>query len=234
MSKIVINERNVVVPGDLIAEGMDVLPGNGTYRSGDKLFASRVGLVSIRGSVIKIIPLRGRYIPQKDDLIVGEVISVGPSSWAIDMRAPDSGSLTVSEGVGRFVDINREDITRYFDIGDLVFAKIVRVTKTMYSILTARGPGLGKLDPSMTIEVNTTKVPRIIGKKGSMLGMLKQETGAGIVVGQNGIIWVKGNTREEELKIKEIILFIEKNSHKQGLTEQVKKMLEAMKSGKQK
>ena len=56
-----------------------------------------------------------------------------------------------------------------------------------------------------------------------MVEMIKELTGTQIVVGQNGIVWVKG---ENESIAAEAILLIEQKSHVQGLTDQIKEILE--------
>src|SRR3989344_6072524 len=35
MTGLILNEREIVIPGDKIASGMDYLPGNGAFREGD-------------------------------------------------------------------------------------------------------------------------------------------------------------------------------------------------------
>ena len=44
MTKLLINEREIVVPGEELAEGMDFLPSHGTYRDKDKI-VSRTDLI---------------------------------------------------------------------------------------------------------------------------------------------------------------------------------------------
>lgn len=70
-----------------------------------------------------------------------------------------------------------------------------------------------------------TRVPRIIGKKGSMITMLKKETGAQILVGQNGRVWISGKSRDEEAIIAEAIRKIEAEAHTTGLTDRVREFL---------
>ena len=53
--------------------------------------------------------------------------------------------------------------------------------------------------------------------------LIKEKTGCQIVVGQNGIVWLKGD--KEDLAIR-AIQEIEENSHITGLTEKIKEMLE--------
>lgn len=71
--------------------------------------------------------------------------------------------------------------------------------------------------------VTPAKVPRIIGRQGSMVEMIKELTGTQIVVGQNGIVWVKGDNEDIAA---EAVLKIEEKSHITGLTDYIKVMLE--------
>ena len=71
-----VENKSVVVPGEVLSEGMDYLPSQGTYREGENIRAQRLGLVNIDGKVIKIIPLSGRYTPKKGDTVIGKVIDV--------------------------------------------------------------------------------------------------------------------------------------------------------------
>jgi len=46
--------------------------------------------------------------------------------------------------------------------------------------------GYGKIDGGMIVSVGPNQVPRIIGKEGSMVNIIKNATGCDITVGQNG------------------------------------------------
>jgi exosome complex component RRP4 len=61
--------------------------------------------------------------------------------------------------------------------------------------------------------------------------MIKQATNCKIIVGQNGLIWVQGDEPNFELLAVEMIKKIEEESHINGLTERIKKILEE-KTGK--
>ena len=65
-----------------------------------------------------------------------------------------------------------------------------------------------------------------------MVNLIKEYTGCEIVVGQNGVIWMKGESIEAELVAKEAVNFIDKNSLVEGLTEKVKNFLEEKTSEK--
>ena len=52
MSEIIAKEKEISVPGETLAIGMDVLPGQGTYRDGEKIISNRLGLVLMDGRTI--------------------------------------------------------------------------------------------------------------------------------------------------------------------------------------
>jgi len=76
------------------------------------------------------------------------------------------------------------------------------------------------------MKINSQKVPRVIGKQGSMISLVKEKTGCDVTVGQNGFVWVKG-TPEGELLAEKAIKMIEAQSHQEGLTDKMQKFLEA-------
>jgi len=96
--------------------------------------------------------------------------------------------------------------------------------------LTIKSRGLGKLEGGMLININSNKVPRVIGKAGSMINLIKDATGCDITVGQNGIIWIRGNKIEDELFAKEAIKFVTEKSFIGGLTDKTKEWLEEKKT----
>ena len=116
-------------------------------------------------------------------------------------------------------------------IGDMVVAKIKDVNrKAVY--LTMKLRGLGRIDEGMIMQVNPNKVPRIIGKEGSMISLIKDETGCMVTVGQNGLVWIKGNDVESELFAKRAINFVAEKSFISGLTEELKKWFDREKKKK--
>ena len=56
-----------------------------------------------------------------------------------------------------------------------------------------------------------------------MVEMIKKLTDTQIVVGQNGLVWIKGDN--EDLAV-EAVMTIEEKSHVKGLTEYIKSILE--------
>ncbi|MBW3003416.1 exosome complex protein Rrp4 [Candidatus Woesearchaeota archaeon] len=225
MGNLIAKEKSVVVPGEVLADGMDYIPGVNTYRLGDKVLASKLGLVSVEGRAIKLIPLSGKYTPKKGDTIIGKVVDVLFSGWRIETNSAYSAMLSLKDATSEFI-AKGADLRKYYDFGDYVVAKITNVTSQKLIDLTMKGPGLRKLAGGRVIEVSPHKVPRIIGKKGSMVSMIKDATGCRIVVGQNGLVWIQGDDPVKELLAIKTIRKIEAEAHVSGLTDVIKAFLE--------
>jgi exosome complex component RRP4 len=220
----VIKDKQLVVPGEELAQGMDYLPGKGTYREGDHIVASTVGMTNVDGRTIKIIPLAGKYMPKKQDTIVGQIKDILMSGWVVDTGSAYDAVLNVKDATSEFIE-KGADLTQFFNFGEYIVAKIFNVTTQNLIDITMKGPGLHKLIGGRVIKINTNKVPRVIGKQGSMVSMIKQATGCKITVGQNGLVWLSGEPEKEIIAVNAIKM-IEKNAHKSGLTDTMKEFLE--------
>ncbi len=218
-------DRKIVIPGEVIVQGDNYLPGEGTEKKGTEIVAMKFGLAEESNRLIKVISLSGVYEPRRGNVVIGKVENVTFNGWVIDIDAAESSFLPVVE-VPRFV--KREELDELMDIGDMVVAKIWGINKRGID-LSIKTRGLGKIDEGMIVKINPNKVPRIIGKEGSMVNLVKEETGCNITVGQNGLIWIKGNKIDDELLAKRAILFIAEKSFISGLTEEVKKWFEGNK-----
>lgn len=223
MSELKVKEREIVVPGEELAVGMDYLPADGTYRDGDLIRANRMGLIYIDGRALKIVSVSGTYLPKKGDTIIGRVMDITYSGWIINTACAYRAMLSLKDATSDFV-VKGADLTKYYDFDDYVVAKIYNVTSQNLIDLTLKGPGLRKLSGGRIVKVNPHKVPRIIGKNGSMISMIKDATGCQIVVGQNGVIWLSGEPEKEIIAV-ETIKKIESESHKSGLTDEISKHL---------
>jgi len=226
MGNIMFKEKDLVVPGDVLAEGMDYLPSGGCIRDNDKIVANHLGLVTLENNrFVKVIPLTGKYIPKIGDTVIGQVVDMSFSGWYLNINGPYEAALMVKD-VAEFIDKDA-DLSQFYNFGDLIVAKINRVTRYSNINLTTKGPGLRKVTGGKVISITSTKVPRVIGKQGSMVQMLKEKTNCNIMVGQNGIVWIEGKNPNDELLATEAILKIEQESHIDGLTDKMKEFLES-------
>lgn len=214
------HKRVLVIPGDALGSGK---AGQGAYEANGKAYSKYIGLAEQKGDMRMVIPLTGIYNPKRGDGVIGKVEDIIFSKWLVDINCPYQAALSLAEATDEFIDMTKTDLTKYFDYGDLIFAEIFTVSKTKNVQLSMKNRKCRKLRGGRLIRVTPAKVPRIIGKGGSMVEMIKEMTGTQIVVGQNGLVWVKG---ENEDIATEAVLLIEELSHMQGLTDRVKEMLE--------
>lgn len=221
-SQLMAEEKKIVVPGELLAKGIEFLPGYGTFKENGEIRSKILGLVKLKEHLISVVPLSGAYIPITGDGVIGIVSDVQISSWLIDINSPYIGFLPLSEGTEDFIDLTRNDITDYFDVGDVVYARINRVTKRKDVQLSMKDRMCRKLYGGDILRITPAKVPRLIGRSGSMIEMIKKRTGCHIIVGQNGLVWIKG---EKETLAAKAVLMVEKESHIEGLTDRIEKML---------
>lgn len=217
--------RKIVIPGELIAEGNDYLPGEGTEKRKDGIVAMKFGLFEESNKLVKVIPLSGTYQPRRGNVVIGKVENVTFNGWVLDIDTAQNAFLSIME-VPRYV--NKDAMEEVMDIGDMVVAKIFNVNKRGID-LTIKLRGLGRIEGGLIMNINPNKVPRVIGKEGSMIALIKDETGCRITVGQNGLISIEGDNVESEILAKKAILFISERTLSHGLTEEVKKFLEGEK-----
>jgi exosome complex component RRP4 len=218
-----------VVPGDLIAEGKYRLR-EGVFREGERVYSSVVGLAEVRGDVVRVIPLRGRYVPRIGDIVIGIVVDTYHSGWIVDVNSPYTGNLLVSDFLGRKVDLFREDVSKYLKIKDAAALRVKDVDERMQIMLEAGRSGLGKIKGGKLVSISPAKIPRVLGKKESMLEVLQRVGGCRLLVGRNGRIMVWGRDERMVDVVVEALFTIEREAHTSGLTDRIRLMLEKAKS----
>jgi len=226
-------KKQLVAPGDLLAEN-EYISGENTYKENGKIYATRVGLSGYENKRVYVVALKAFYVPMVGDTVIGKVLEVTLGGWVVDIRAPYLAMLRASDALERPVRPQKDDLPSLFDVGDMMIAKIVAYDRTRDPLLTVLERGLGRIARGQLIEVTPTKIPRIIGKQGSMITMLKEETGCQIAIGQNGRILVNGKSPEDERLAILAIRKIEQEAHTTGLTDRITEMLKKEKGEKPK
>lgn len=215
------NEKEIVIPSILLGETSKQKAGRGTYVENGKIYASRLGLLSKQGKYLNVIPLSGIYDPAPGDTVIGIVEDVKQSIWLIDINAPYPAVLHVNEVPWR---VEFGETAKYLNVGDTILAKVQSVDETKKIQVTLKDRGLHKLSGGQIIDIKPSKVPRVIGRKGSMISLLKKETNCRIFIGQNGRAWIEGES-EGVTQATLAIRKIEAESHIKGLTDRIKQML---------
>jgi exosome complex component RRP4 len=85
------------------------------------------------------------------------------------------------------------------------------------------------LHGGMLVAVKPTKVPRILGKANTMIKQIAEGTGSSLVVGMNGMLWIKGGDMN---LVEKLIREVEEKAHTNGLTDKIKQEIDAYKNPK--
>jgi exosome complex component RRP4 len=183
-------KKQLVAPGEVLAEG-SYFPGENTYREGNKVYASRIGLAELVANKLMVVPLKGCYVPRVDDFVIGRVVDIAMSGWIVDISSPYPALLPLSETPASRGMAARKDLTQIFNVG----------------------------------HISPAKIPRLIGRKGSMISLLKKATGCDIIVGQNGTVLVSGRQPKNEQVAAAAMYMIEREAHTRGLTDRVSELM---------
>ncbi len=220
------NKRKYVIPGDVVTTG-PFRPEQNVVLEGNKIIATTIGISEIYDDSVKVIPLTGKYIPKINDLVIGKVISHTSLSWELDINSCYVGFLPAQDVFGRDFSAHADELTSKLKSGDLVAARIANFDRTRDPLVTISDRDLGKIDSGDLVKISPSKVPRLIGKRGTMIQTIEMATNAAITIGQNGWVVVSCETPEGLLKAKKAIQMVDEQAHVANLTDQIKEMLES-------
>ncbi len=216
--------RKLVLPGDFLSNNPK-LAGQGTYVEQGKVYSKILGLLDRTESCIRVIPLKGKYLPSQGDTVIGIVKEVTSNGWLIDINSPYPAFLPLTE----YPDVKpNKKINEIMDIGDIVITKVLNIDPKMRVTLTMKDKICRIIRSGRVVAINPARIPRVIGKKGSMIKLLKSELDIQIIVGQNGLIWLNGDRRRVSIG-EEAIYKIEDEAHIEGLTDRITELIKKRK-----
>ncbi len=222
-------ERKQVIPGDVIATGNHRY-GNYIEKRGDDYIALRIGLAEVSHEGIKLNPLTGPYLPRAEDQVIGKVVDINGFGWVIDINSCFDGFLPASFVFGREFSPATHDLSSKFKVGDVIGARIESFDRSRDPQLSIRGHGYGKIPEGEIVKMSPTRVPRLIGKRGSMINLISERTGCDVQVGQNGVIVVVGSP-EGVVRTVNVIKMLDKETHGANLMAKVEEYLGGNVSG---
>ncbi len=196
-------DKRIVVPGERIAEGKIKAPY--TYYTDNGTYATVIGTLD---SDARFVPLESAYKPFVGDTVIGMVLDVRHAGYEVDLNLPEGG----------FIPSRDTRIT--LQLGDFVYCKV----KSVNEVGDVDLGEVRRLPKGKIIEFPPSKVPRLIGRKSSMLELLKSHAGGEIMVGNNGYVWISDKSNIPLLL--KAIETIRQNAHKSGLTDRVASLLE--------
>ena len=214
-------ERKIVLPSQVLGDTKSNRAGRGTFIEDGRIISGKLGILNANSNYINVIPLKGRYEPTVDDFVIGVVEEALSAGWLVDINAPSPAFLHVNEVPW---DIEFGDTEKYLNRGDSIMAKVTQIDELKKFQITLKDRNLYKIKGGHIIEVEPSRVPRIIGKKGSMIALIKKYIRCRIFVGQNGKIWVDGDTKSIE-RVSQTIHKIESEAITFGLTNRIEELL---------
>jgi exosome complex component RRP4 len=214
--------REIVTPGEVLDKS-GLRPGNNTYVQDGRIYAGVLGVKNTFQDTVSVIPLGGRYMPVTGDTVIGIIEDIGSSNWLVNINAPYPAPLHVNEVPWK---VEFGDTSRYLNLGNVVMLKILMVDESKKIQVTMKDSGLRRIEGGRLVEIEHSKVSRVIGKSGSMIQLIKNLTDCRVFVGQNGRIWVDGDDENVDVAV-EAIELIGREAQSGNLTERVKDFIES-------
>ena len=180
------DQKNFVFPGDVIVTG-HYRPEQNVILEDGKLIATAIGFSEMNDDEVKVIPLTGLYTPQIDDLVIGTIVSHNALSWEVNINSFYPGILLATDVFGKDYSPSKDALSAKLNVGDIVAARVAN-TGSRDPLITINGQNLGKIDSGELVRISPAKVPRLIGKQGSMIQTIEAATNTSITIGQNGLI----------------------------------------------
>ena len=194
--------KKIILPGEMVFDGVLRIPN--TYVENGKTYASVVGMLDENN---RYIPLEAQYIPNVGDFVVGIVTDARSSGYSLDLSIPNKGFIST-----KFKRVHLE-------LGEYVSGKIYEVRSDgSITITDAR-----RLPPGNIIDFPPAKIPRLIGRKSSMISLIQDGIRGDIVVGNNGYIWVSSSA-DIPLFLR-IVEYVKNNAHRSGLTDAISNLI---------
>ena len=160
-------------------------------------------------------------------MVIGTIQYIFGNSWFADINSCYQGMLLGQDVFGRGSYPTTSEMKERLDNGDIIYAKIANSDRQREPLISIADQSLGKIDSGELVKISPTKIPRLIGKHGSMIQSIEAYTNATITVGQNGLIVVSCDETNGLLKALAAIRMVDEQAHLVNLTDKVKKMLES-------
>ncbi|MEK6979777.1 MAG: KH domain-containing protein [Candidatus Micrarchaeota archaeon] len=194
--------RKIILPGEKISDEKRFIPY--TFLEGNSVYAAVLGMMDDEG---RYVPLESVFRPAPEDVVVGVITASRHSGYDIDLNLPYPGFLSSRE--------TRAD----FNVGDFVMG-VVKCVDEVGSVDLA---DVRRLPKGKIVSFPSAKIPRLIGKKSSMINMIKEKTQSDVVVGKNGYVWISENDIPLVLRVIHIIM---QKAHMSGLTDEISRFLD--------
>jgi exosome complex component RRP4 len=174
-----------------------------TYVQSGNTYSKTLGVYDER----EVVPLEGVWKANIGDSVVGIVTEAKSSVAVVELASFVRGLI----------------VLRKFENPPEKGSVVSAIVKDVENRRTAILERASVLRDGMLIKVRPTKVPRLIGKSNTMINQISDLTAVRIIVGMNGLVWIRG---DKSPLVVEAIRRISDEAHVPGLTMRIKEMLE--------
>lgn len=211
-----------VFPGDIITEINSVKnicmlgPGLRINEKPNTITVTKAGILCHNPSNIYWVEnLQKRYIPKRNDVVIGVVAKKGGDVFKVDIGGSEYASLTVYAFEGA-TKKQKPDL----QIGDVVYARLLNAHREMEPELVCidKYYKAGKLGPlsndGFLINVNPNLAQRLLNNNNPLLKILGKKFPFEIAIGMNGKIWFNGRNCKDMLNLMNALYAAEHQSDK--------------------
>lgn len=198
--------RDIVIPGEVVSQARKKL-GAHVYIGAGAIRADVLGIKNEFDDVVSVVPLKGKYIPVEGDVVVGVVTEEKHAGYMVELN-----SFYPSF-------VSKMDVREHLKPGTVVSVKVMNVNEMNEADVS----GVRVLYGGEIVQMSAVKVPRLIGKNASMLNLIQRGTNTAMIVGRNGLVWVKGEKTRLAL---ECIRRVERLAHMENLTNDMQAFIE--------
>ena len=207
----------IVTPGTLLATSEK--SGEGIYTLNKKTYSKTFGILKKTNYLISVIPFTQNYKPKRGDKIIGKIKDFNYPFFVVDIKAPNPVYLYMSN-ISTY-NTRQEQLMKIYKPGLWIYSEILEISDRVKLSMKSREAKV--LRGGRIAYISPSKVPRVVGKGGSMIKMIQDKTKCQVLIGQNGIIWISGDKTELVIKT---IQKIDKEAHISGLTDRVGKLID--------
>lgn len=191
-------KKQLYFPGDYICESEGYIKGYGTECYDNSIFSSYFGTVQQINKLITVTPVFSfRYTPEVGDVVIGKVTQIYNKKWKLEMNSKGDctlglGSINLPGVMQRRKSEDDEiNMSKFFDINDLVVCEIQKVNKNGSAALHTRNDKYGRLSDGVLCIIR----PDLIKPMKTRFASIKN---VNIIWGANGYIWI--SCKDENFK----------------------------------
>ena len=209
------NIGDIVLPGEMAKDHIlekasnknKVILGPGLKRDADNIYICKAGIFKKKYHKLWVDGLQKRYIPARDETVVGIVTKKIGDYFRVDIGASEQATIYFLAFEGA-----TKKIRPMLNIGDVIFAKLLMACPDMEpELVCVNSVGskekLGILgDDGFLFTCSLHLVRKILNPQCKLLKILGEGLKFEIAVGMNGKIWVRGIDVDTTIAVGDAIL----------------------------